>query len=519
MGALYDELLIALHLVWRRRWIALGVAWAICLAGWLVVALIPNRYESRARLSIQAQSLLGGSVGIDDARRQRDLDQIRQTLVSTVNLQKVVKSTDLNLTVASDRDMASRVESLRQAISIVAQQDNLVEISARWGAPGLSDAANAKLARAIVQRLADLFIEQNLADGREESSRTLAFLDAQLAERSKRLSEAEAKRAGFEAQYLGSLPGTGSVADRLDAARAELSRIDSDLAAAGSALVAVNAQMAGTAPTVAGAGAAAAPATAGPARARVASLEGQIADGRSRGWTDQHPDMVALNAQLAQARAAAGGERLVTAPAGSGAANANPLYLSLRSMQADRQAAVAALSARKAQIRHDIDQYLARTSADPAVAAEAGRVSQDYAVLKDQYDKLLAEREQAALRGQAETKASPIRIALIDPPSAPRLPAAPNRPMLLTAVLLLGIAGGVGVAYTLGRIRTTYPTARRLERASGMSVIGAIGEASTEAVRALKAKQLRWLVGGGAALAGAWALLLLVELVQRGMVA
>lgn len=518
MGALYDELLIALHLVWRRRWIALGVAWAICLAGWLAVALIPNRYESRARLSIQAQSLLGGSVGIDDARRQRDLDQIRQTLVSTVNLQKVVKSTDLNLTVASDRDMASRVESLRQAISIVAQQDNLIEISARWGAPGLSDSVNAKLARAIVQRLTDLFIEQNLADGREESSRTLAFLDAQLAERSKQLSEADAKRATFEAQYLGALPGTGSVADRLDAARAELSRIDSDLAAAGSALVAVNAQMAGTSPTVAGAGSAAAPATAGPARARVAALESQIVEGRSRGWTDQHPDMVALSVQLAQARAAAGGERLVTAAAG-GAASANPLYLSLRSMQADRQAAVAALSARKAQIRHDIDQYLERTSADPAVAAEAGRVSQDYAVLKDQYDKLLAEREQAALRGQAETKAGPVRIALIDPPSAPRLPAAPNRPLLLTAVLLLGVAGGVGAAYALGRIRTTYPTARRLERASGLTVIGAIGEAQTEARRAIAAKQRRWLMGGGAALAGAWALLLFIELVQRGMVA
>ena len=55
-----------------------------------------------------------------------------------------------------------------------------------------------------------------------------------------------------------------------------------------------------------------------------------------------------------------------------------------------------------------------RTSTYAAVAAEAGRVSQDYAVLKDQYDKLLAEREQAALRGQAETKASPVRIALID---------------------------------------------------------------------------------------------------------
>jgi polysaccharide chain length determinant protein (PEP-CTERM system associated) len=515
MSGLFDEIRIALHAIWRRRWLALGIAWAICLAGWLVVASIPNRYESQARISVQAQSLLADKIGVDGAQSQKDIEQIRQTLASAVNLQKVVRGTDLNLTVANDRDMASRVEALRQSIKIVAQQDNLFQITASSGSPGLSDAANARLARAIVQKLIDIFVEQNLSDGREESSQTLKFLDAQLAERSQQLQQAEAKRAEFEAQFLGSLPGTGSVADRMDAARGELSRIDSDLAAAQSALAAVNGQMAGTAATVAGAPGAAA--VAGPARTRVASIEGQIADGRAKGWTDQHPDMVALNAQLAQARAAAGSER-VSVGGGAGS-SANPLYLSLRSMQADRQAAVAALMARKAQIRGDIDRYLARSAADPAVAAQAGRVSQDYAVLKDQYDKLLADREQIALRGQAESQTDPLKFQVIDPPSAPRLPAAPNRPLLLTIVLVAGVGGGIGTAFALSKLQTTFPNAQRLERASGMPVIGSISEVRTAAQRAASARQTRWLVGGGAALAGAYVLLLLVEFVQRGMVA
>ena len=42
MDGLYEQARIAIHSVWRRRWLALGVAWGLCLVGWLAVALIPN---------------------------------------------------------------------------------------------------------------------------------------------------------------------------------------------------------------------------------------------------------------------------------------------------------------------------------------------------------------------------------------------------------------------------------------------------------------------------------------------
>ena len=38
MGGLWDEIRTALHGVWQRRWIAVAVAWAVCLAGWLARA-------------------------------------------------------------------------------------------------------------------------------------------------------------------------------------------------------------------------------------------------------------------------------------------------------------------------------------------------------------------------------------------------------------------------------------------------------------------------------------------------
>src|SRR5688572_29580314 len=121
MGSLYDEFRAALHAVWMRRWVALAVAWGLCLAGWLVVSQMPNKYESRARIFVQLRQLLPTDGISNQAEQQKDIDRVRQTLTSAVNLEKVVRGTDLARTVATERDIADRIASLQQAIKLTAQ--------------------------------------------------------------------------------------------------------------------------------------------------------------------------------------------------------------------------------------------------------------------------------------------------------------------------------------------------------------------------------------------------------------
>ncbi|KQS01427.1 chain-length determining protein [Sphingomonas sp. Leaf357] len=506
MSGLYDEVRVVLHTIWKRRWLAMAVAWAIAIVGWLFVSQIPNSYESKARVFVQMQSILPSTVGITTADQQKDVDRVRQTLTSAVNLEKVVRGTDLANTVQTDRDTADRVAGLQKAITITAQQDNLFEITAKGSSP--------KVTRAIVQKLIDIFVEENLAGDRDETTQSLRFLDAQLEQRQKQLQDAEAKKTDFQNRYLGSLPGTGTLTDRMGAARSAMAQVDSDLAAAQSSLAAVNGQMAGTPATVAGPPGTV---TTGPARARLAAIQGQIAEARSRGFTDNHPDMIALKSQLGAATAAARSEPVGSG--GAGGASANPLYLSLRSMQADKQSQVAALSMRKAQLQADLDTINSKLAGDPAVAAEQGQIERNYAVLKDQYDKMLADREDIKLRGQAQTQTDSIKFSVIDPPSAPRVPSAPNRPMLLTGVLIVAIGGGIGAAFAFGQLKTTFATAARLERATGMPVIGSIGEAVTAAQIAARRRNLMYFGGGAAALGAAYVALLGVEMVSRGLAA
>lgn len=515
MNGLYDEFRVALHSVWTRRWLVLAVAWGICILGWLVIASIPNRYDSRARLLVEINEILPDAASSSPYSGRQQIDQIRETLTSARNLEKVAATTGLLPAGASERDKANAVAMLQANIKILPQQDNIFEITSSVGVGSLSDADNAKLASGVLDSLITVFRDDQLRGGRMNAREGLKFLDSQIADREKALREVEARRAAFEAQNIGLIPGgTGSPAQRVDAARAELNQIESQLVAAQASLAATNGQLASTPATinVPGVGATG----AGVARQQLAGAQAELSAMRARGLTDAHPDVVALKSQIASLKAQADRE----GSGGGGGGNAqNPAYASLAAMRAERQATVSALGARKAQLTGDIAKITSQQIQNPGIAAEYDRINGEYTALKAQYDKLLGQREQVRLRGEVQTETDAIKVELLDPPSKPTSPSAPNRPLFLTLVLLAGIGGGIGVAFGLSQVRTSYPTAGRLERASGLPVIGSITEVVTPDRQADRKKKLVWLASGGAALAGLYALLLVAEFVQRGMVA
>ena len=91
--------------------------------------------------------------------------------------------------------------------------------------------------------------------------------------------------------------------------------------------------------------------------------------------------------------------------------------------------------------------------------------------------------------------------------------------MLLSAVLVLAIGGGIAAAFAQAKLQASYTTAARLAAASGLPVIGALTRVETPAARAEDRRRLKWLAGGSGALVGAFALLMAVEFIQRSGVA
>src|ERR1044072_6420872 len=320
MDGLYDQLRIALHQVWRRRWLAMGVAWGVAVLGCLVIALIPNSNEAKARLFVQMQSILPNQIGITPDERNNQLLRLKQTLTSNENLVRVVRRSDLNSLVASDRDLGGVVSGLRSRITITAQPDGALEIKATSNISGFSNGQNARTAAATVQGLIDLFVEQNLAGDRRETGQSLQFLDEELRRREVALQQAERQRVGSE-QRFSVLPGVGRIGDRMSAARAELANLEQQIVAGQASLNAMRGQLAATPQPIPGVGDG-----GGTATGQIAALQGQINQNLARGWTETHPDIVAARAQIARLRPYAAAE----ARSGNTGGISNPSYVSLR---------------------------------------------------------------------------------------------------------------------------------------------------------------------------------------------
>ena len=197
----------------------------------------------------------------------------------------------------------------------------------------------------------------------------------------------------------------------------------------------------------------------------------------------------------------------------------NPSYVSLRAMMGEREAALAAATARRNQLQSDLAQLSSRQSTEPGLAAEQARLNRDYDVLKQQYDQLLANREQVRLRSDVQTRTSPLNVQVVEPPSVPTVPASPNRPIFLTVVLILGLGAGVAAAFVAGQLQTTFPTQNKLAEITGLPVLGTVSEVVMPPERRRRRQRLVWLGGAGAALAASWAVLILVEFWQRSTVA
>ena len=509
MNTLFDDFRASLHSIWHRRWLALAVAWAVCLIGWLVVAMVPNSYESRARIFVQLYDPLAAQVGIGDADRKHDIDRVRDTLSSSVHLEKVIRSTRLGENVTTAKQMESAVAGLGKAIKISATQDNLFEISAKSSSMKMSDAENAKLSRQIVEKMIDIFREENMSNNVGEMKQTLQFLDQQLAGRQLELQAAEQRRLAFEAKHPELAQGGVSLIQRLESNRQEMRSLDGDIIAAQSGIAAVGAQLATTPQTIAGVG------PTGGARGMLAQAQADLASMRARGLTENHPDVIAARNQISALRGQ------VSAEGNGNVANGmpNPAYATLESIRVERAANVQALQARRAAVESDVAQVTAMQMANPELGQEAQNISRDYDVLKTQYDKLLRDREEMRLRGQVQSAHGAVKFQVIDPPVTPRAPTAPNRPMLLLVVLLAGVGAGLGVAFAAGELRSTFATTSKLERSVGLPVLGAVSQALSPAGQANKARQVRHFFAASAALGGLFVLLMAMEFIQRGMVA
>src|ERR1700690_3328717 len=105
---------------WHYRWIALAVAWGICLVGWGVIAVIPNEFEAAAKIYVDTDTMMapllkGLTVSTDP---EQQVQVMLNTLLTRPNLEQVVHLTHPDANNYPSTQMADAVQYLQDNITI-----------------------------------------------------------------------------------------------------------------------------------------------------------------------------------------------------------------------------------------------------------------------------------------------------------------------------------------------------------------------------------------------------------------
>ena len=67
-----------------------------------------------------------------------------------------------------------------------------------------------------------------------------------------------------------------------------------------------------------------------------------------------------------------------------------------------------------------------------------------------------------------------MNFRVIDPPQVPSVSNWPNRPLLISGVLLAALGAGLALAFLMSQLRPTMNDERRLREISGLPVLGTV---------------------------------------------
>src|SRR6266851_10003602 len=199
-----------LQALWRHKWLGVASAWLVCTVGWIGVALVPTKYESSARVYLNADPLLTpllrGLAADTDPTRQ--LDFMQRTLLSRPNLEQLARLTDLDIGVTTPEDKEALFKHLAADISVTPVTLNLLTLSYRD--------PNPVMAKNVVQSLLTIFAEKTAGSSRAEMDSAQRFLDSEILSYRDQLRAAEKRRAELAEKYPDIVQNRGPGAPQAD---------------------------------------------------------------------------------------------------------------------------------------------------------------------------------------------------------------------------------------------------------------------------------------------------------------
>jgi polysaccharide chain length determinant protein (PEP-CTERM system associated) len=461
---------------WHYRWTGMAVAWAVCGVGWLGIALIPNQFQADSMIYVDTDTMMGPllkdlTVTTDP---QQQVSVMLNTLLARPNLEQVVHLTNPLAGNLSSADMAKQVATLQENILIKPlSTKNLFEFSYTDTDPdkGLN----------VSQTLLSIFVDSNIGNKRHDLEGAQSFLDTKVSEYETLVRQAEQRRTAFKQANLDVL----SNAVTPDQARAQVEVAKQQLAGAEARLSSLRAQLAsipkiiyidGPGPLILSSNSGNSPTTGrgGSLFQRLAEAKQNLIDLKSK-YTDDYPDVQSAKREIAQLQS----ELSATPPAGSeGAGNEsipNPIYVQTQSKLSDAMTDVALQDSHLRDAQATMTAAKNMTSKAIEINAQFANLDRDYDLVHQTYQALLARRESAKLSQSVNDEQSSINVRIVEPPKKAPFPTAPNRPLMNSIVVLVGLIAGLLTAIALSFNAGRFFAKEQLAAEFDYPIIGVVG--------------------------------------------
>jgi len=455
----------------KYKWVALITAWIVCVIGWVVVAMLPNMYASEAKVRVETRTMLqpllrGMTIQTDITSLLRIM---RSLMFTDTNIEQIINLTNLKEKIKSPEELQGLITDLKKDIQISGGSDEIFAIK--------YEADDPNTAKNVVQAVLTVFSEQTQQSTLAGADKASQFIDDQIHEYETRLRNAEKAVENFKRVNLKFLPGQGNdnigeiraLKAGLEAAKLELDQelskkeslkkqLDESLASDEEwGLITENET------------------TQTQEDMKIAELE-KTKDELLIKYTRNHPQVVYIDKILEKIKKTNAEKKSKISSVGviDSAIKSNPylqtIKVEINSIDANIAAINSLIKAFEQQLNKSQDDLNLRLSAE----TEYHNLNRDYEAIKKNYEHLLASRETVTLSKKVDDQADALKFKISDPPNLPLKPSSPNRILLFSIVLVVGIGFGIALAFGIYLLRPVVMSLAQAREISGLPILGTI---------------------------------------------
>jgi polysaccharide chain length determinant protein (PEP-CTERM system associated) len=447
----------ALKIGWRYKWLIV-VPFLFATAGTVIgLRFVPDRYRSETFILVVPQRVNENYVSSSvNNRLDERLQSISQQILSRTRLEAIIDELGLYPGERQQLPMEDIVARMREDIEVQTVRGDAFRVA--------YSAREPAIAQKVTERLASLFIEENLRDREALAEATNQFLESQLEEARARLVEHEKMLEAFRLRYAGELPNQaqGNM-QALQSLQVQAQGLTDSVARDRDRRLMIQRQIAEV--TRASADPGSEPKIAAGASGEVASTEtaAQALMAARRQLellemrlTPEHPDIFRAKRVIRDLEIKAAEERAALAAAAAAAGTvpaprtqAERAVADLRTELEAVNGSIATKEAQLARIDADVESYRAKLRAIPTRESEMTALMRDYDTLRSIYTDLLGKREASKVAANLERRQIGEQFRVLDPAKRPEVPFSPNRKRVSAMGAAAGLALGLGLVVLL----------------------------------------------------------------------